>query len=113
MAFEEFTAKSRSNTTIPMVSILQYGRMGLNHQCYTRYFKDYKLVVFLYDKETKKIGLKPTNQHLSNAFNIKVTKTGASISATTFLKYYGITFDKSQSYSCHWNETEKILEVQL
>ena len=115
MAFEEFTAKSRPNTTIPMVSILRYGRIGLNHQCYIKYFKDYKFVVFLYDKETKRIGLKPTNNHLSNAFNVKTNKTGkmASISATTFLKYYSITFDKSQSYPCHWNETEEILEVQL
>lgn len=115
MAFEEFTAKSRPNITIPMVSILKYGRIGLNQQCYIKYFKDYKFVVFLYDKETKKIGLKPTNDHLRNAFNVKVAKTGkmASISATSFLKHYGIAFDKSQSYPCYRNEAENILEVQL
>jgi len=115
MAFEEFTAKTRSNVAIPMVSILKHGRIGLNHECFTKYFKEYKFVVFLYDKQNKKVGMRPTNAHLSNAFNIKETRNGklATISATTFLNYYNIPFDKSQSFPCHWNETEKVLELQL
>jgi hypothetical protein len=115
MAFEEFTGKTRSNTAIPMVSILKHGRIGLNQECYTNYLKDYKFVVFLYDKQNKKIGIRPTNQPISHAYNIKVNRNGklASISAISFLHHYNIPFDKSQSYSCHWNATEKILEVQL
>lgn len=115
MAFEEFTAKTRSNVAIPMVSILKHGRIGLNQACFTKYFKDFKFVVFLYDKQNKKVGIRPTNEHLSNAFNIKVTRNGklASVNATIFLKYYKIPFDKSQSFPCHWNETKKIVEIKL
>lgn len=115
MAFEEFTAKTRSNVNVPMVSILKYGRFGLNGECYRKYFKDYKFVVFLFDKDNNKIGIMPIKQPQSNAFNLKVSRKGtiASISATTFLKYYKIPYDKSQSFSCHWNATDNILEVQL
>ncbi|MFA5238549.1 MAG: hypothetical protein WC476_02400 [Phycisphaerae bacterium] len=115
MGFEEFTAKTRTNIRIPMVSILRYGRIALNRECYGRYFKDYKFVLFLYDKSNNKIGVKPTNQAQSNAFNIKVDKKGnlANISAISFLKYYKIPFDKSQSFTCHWNATDNFLEVQL
>lgn len=115
MAFKEFTAKAKSNVKIPMVSILKLGRMGLNGECYRKYFKDYKFVIFFYDEDIKKIGIKPTNEPKSNAFNIKVDKRGtlASINASTFLKYNNIPCDKSKSYTCYWNATDKILEVQL
>jgi len=115
MVFEEFTAKTRSNISVPMVSILKYGRIGLNRECYRKYFKDYKFVVFLYDKDNNKIGMRPTNKPQGNAFNIKVHREGTlvNISAISFLKHYRIPFDKSQSFTCHWNATEKILELQL
>jgi len=115
MPFEEFTAKTRPNINIPMVSILKQGRIGLNTECYKKYFLNYKFAVFFYDKQNKKIGIRPTNQFLGNAFNIKLSKNGkiASISAASFLKHYTIPCNKSRSYPCHWNENEDILEVQL
>jgi hypothetical protein len=115
MAFEEFTAKKRSNSKIPMVSILKWGRISLNSECYTNYLKDCKLVILLYDAQHKKMGIRPTNQNLSHAFNLKADKKGklANISAASFLEHYGIPYTESRSFACHWNETEKILEVQL
>lgn len=115
MAFEEFTAKTSGNLKAPMVSILKHGRIGLNGECYRKYFNGYKYVIFFYDKENNKMGMRPTNQPQSNASNIKVSRKGnlANISALTFLKHYNIPFDQSRSYPCHRNETDDLVEVQL
>lgn len=115
MAYEEFTAKSRSSLDVAMISILKQGIMGINSACYDKYFKNFKYVVFLYDEENNKIGLKPTNEPFGNAYNVRVSKNGklANVSAKSFLKFYNISHNESKSYACYWNETEKILEVEL
>jgi hypothetical protein len=115
MAFEEFVDKTRSNTKIPMVSILRHGRISFNSECYKQYLGNNRFVVLLYDKGLNKIGIRPTNECLSYVFNLKMGKNGkiASISATSFLNNYKIPYSISRSFTCLWNETEKIIEVQL
>ena len=114
MAYEEFTLR-RCPRDIPMVSILKHGIISLNQACYYEYFKSYKYVVFLFDRENNKIALKLTNDAKDNVYNIRVTRNGrlASISASAFLKYYKIPHPQTKAYSCSWNEEQKILEVQL
>lgn len=115
MAYEEFTAKSRATTDIPMISILKQGVIGINNECYGKYFKNYKYAIFFFDKENKKIGIKPTNEPASNTYTIRISRDGklASVSAMAFLNYYNIPHKDSKSYPCDWNESEKILEVKL
>ncbi len=115
MAYEEFTAKSRATTDIPMISILKQGVIGINNECYKKYFKNCKYIIFFFDKENKKIGIKLTNEPSSNTYSIRMSRDGklASVSAMAFLKYYKIPHNHSKSYPCDWNETEKILEVKL
>lgn len=115
MAFEEFTSKRRAISDTPMVSLLKQGIFALNQACYNKYFKAYKYVILLFDKENNKIGLKPTNEVSSNTYNIRVSRDGklANISAIAFLKFYKIPHNETKSYTCFWNEKEKILEVEL
>lgn len=115
MAYEEFTAKSRATTDIPMISILKQGVIGINSECYKMYFKNYKYIIFFFDKENKKIGIKPTNEPSGNTYSIRMSRDGklASVSATAFLNYYKIPHKESKSYPCDLNEAEKILEVKL
>jgi hypothetical protein len=115
MAFEEFTHKKRPVSDVPMVSILKQGVFGINQTCYKKYFKDYKYVIMLFDKEENKIGLKPTNNASHNTYTIRTSREGrlTNISAIAFLNHYGIKHDETRSYNCNWNEQEEILEIPL
>jgi len=114
MVYQEFTLR-RCPRDIPMISILKHGIISINQTCYYKYFKDYKYVVFLFDIENNRIGIKPTNVPKENVYNIRVTRNGklANISASAFLKYYKISHTETKAYSCSWHEEQKILEVQL
>lgn len=116
MPFEEFTLKRRPVMDTPMVSILKQGIIGLNGVCYEKFLKKHKYVIFLYDKESNTIAIKPTNEPSGNTYNIRVSRGGrlANISAIAFLKYYKIPYkDGSKSYTCAWNTKENRLEIEL
>lgn len=75
-----------------MVSILSRGIIGLNHKCIEKYFKDYKYVIFFFDRDNKITALKPTNDLAGNTYIIRLTgnQKGSQISASAFLKHYKI-----------------------
>ena len=97
------------------ISILKQGTIGINSECCRKFFKNYKHIIFLFDRENNKLGIKPTNEPASNTYSIRLSRDGklASVSAMAFLKYYNIPHKESKSYPCEWNESEKILEVKL
>lgn len=114
MTFELYTRK-RIVTDKPKVSILKQGIIGLNQSCYSKYFKSYNYVYLLFDKENRKIGLKPTNEEDNNTLKIRVSRDGrlAQISASAFLNYFDIQHDESQPYDCEWDQNNQLLVVQL
>jgi len=118
MAFEEFKAKKVQLKT-PYVSILRSGNIGLNSACYKKYFKDYKRIVFFYDRERKVIGIKPTEKELPNSYTIRKNRAiggGGNVAANSFLKsFVGIDYEKhgSKGYEVSWNDDEALLEVYL
>ena len=114
MPFEEFM-KTRPVKDKPIISISKQGIIGLNQACYNKYLKQYSYVILLFDKDSNKIGIKPTNEDKINSYKIRVTRNGslAQISATAFLKYFNILYEKTRIYTCMWNDEEKLLEVKL
>ena len=115
MGFEKFTAKSRPVKDKAMVSILKGGQFGINQVCYQKYLKDYKKIIFYYDRERNTIGIKPTNESVIEAYDIRLGRGGnlANVSGTAFMKYYKIEHKESRAYMAAWNDEEKLVEVDL
>lgn len=114
MPYETFD-KRRALKGIPMVSILQDGRISLNKACFTWYFEPLEYAILMFDKTTNKIGLKPTSEVTANTYRIrrKKDRNYAQIGGIAFLKFLGIPFSKTKAYPCHWNEEKKLVEFEV
>jgi len=116
MAYKEFSEfkRTRTSSKLPMLRIQKNGTLRFNLKCQS-FFENQKFAIFLFDKECNKIGIRPTNEDSYNVFNVRRGQkyNDISISATHFLRYYKIEFGQLRSLLCSFNETEKIIEVQL
>jgi hypothetical protein len=115
MGYEKFTKQRRPAKDQAMITVLKGGQLGINKMCMEEYFRDYKYVEMYYDKDQKKIGIRPTNDSTNDAYNVRLIKGGklANISVKEFLKHFGIEHGKSIAYSATWNEKEKLVEVDI
>jgi len=121
MAWEVFTKESRTRSTNPMLTIgLKLGRCALNRAAALMFEKEgVEDVLLMFDKQSRKFGLRPTTKKDARSFSIRYTKdkvkgiTGAAFAGVTFLRHIGYDFSTSQSYAVKWNSDESIFEVQL
>ena len=113
MPFEKFTEKARSFR--PKLSLRSNSTIGLNAPAVIKFkLKDVKCVTLYYDRDEKKIGLKPTsNTDEEGAHPLNMSKTGAWISARRFLDFFGLTTAETKRYDAGWDEEEKMIVAQL
>jgi hypothetical protein len=113
MAFEKFTEKARSFR--PKVSIRSNSTIGLNAPAVGKFkLRAVRFVTLYYDREAKKIGLKPTaNSEEEGVHPLNMSKTGAWVSARRFLDYFGLTTTETKRYDAHWDEREKMIVAEL
>lgn len=116
MAYLEFMRKNIKNFDIPIITILKHGVFSIgSYLCY-KYVKQFKFSVFLFDKDTNKIGIKLMNEHLNHSYPIRFMRnnTHAEISAKAFLNNFNIKHkEKSYSYIAEWNDKENMIEIDL
>jgi hypothetical protein len=115
MGYEKFTKKRRHVKDQATVTVLKTGQLGINQVCHEKYFKDFKYVILYYDRESKKIGIQPTNDISNDAYNIRLSRQGklANISAIAFIKHFKIEHNESKAYMATWNDEGKLVEVDL
>jgi hypothetical protein len=113
MAFEKFTEKARSFR--PKLSIRSNSTIGLNAPAVLKFkLRDMKCVTLYYDRDEKKIGLKPTvDVEEEGSHPLNMSKTGAWISARRFLDYFGLTTAETKRYDIGWDEKEKMIVARL
>jgi hypothetical protein len=113
MAFEKFTEKARSFR--PKLSIRSNSTIGLNAPAVVKFkLKDVKCLTLYYDRDDRKIGLKPTmDAEEDGAHPLNMSKTGAWISARRFLDYFGLTTAETKRYDARWDEKEGMIVAQL
>ena len=114
MAFERFT-KIRGRSFVPKVGIWARGQIGFNKGAMEKFrIQDYDFAVLFFDEEERKIGIKLTNDPKEEGAN-KIIKraTGSSFSANAFLNTFDIKHDATRQYDVEFDETEKLLVVQL
>jgi len=112
MAFEKFTEKARSFR--PKLSLRSNSTIGLNEPAVSRFkLKDVKCVTLFYDRDGRKIGLKPATQDDEGAHPLNMSKTGAWVSARRFLDYFGLSTAETKRYDAWWDEDTKMIVAQL
>lgn len=113
MAFEKFTEKARSFR--PKLSVRSNSTIGLNAPAVIKFkLKDAKCVTLYYDRQERRIGLKPTNNtDEEGAHPLNMSKTGAWVSARRFLDYFGLTTPETKRYDATWDDAEEMIVAKL
>ncbi len=125
MAFKFEKFEGVGNSYFPKISIRANGTLGLSQGALNRFglVEGDWWVQLLFDRENRVIGLEPSNEEGTG--RIKLNKKhmvagdggkesiNAWISAKAFLDYYGIDYDKTQSYVAKRDEPEKIIYIKL
>ena len=115
MAFEHFT-RTGGRIDTPKASIWSKGQIGFNQAAVEKYRLDnYGYVLLFYDRDTKRIGLRFTNDNDSaGATKLIIRKgAGASMSARAFLKHYNIYAEKTQKYDFKYDKETEFYIMEL
>lgn len=123
MAYEIFgrrgVGRNRASKLIPMITIVKDGFLHFNRQCYEKFLQNADSLMLMYDREARKVGIKPISGEMNkNAFPLKVYRTGSRIrvvqvGAKRFLDHFAIPYTHTAAYICEWNEELGILEIQI
>jgi hypothetical protein len=115
MAFERFT-KTHGKESTPKVTIWRRGQIAISQGGVDKFdVKQFEFAVLFYDRETKKIGIKLTNDSNEDGA-IKINKkmrSGVSISGKSFLTYYEIDFSKTIKYDVNDDKENQLLVINI
>jgi len=118
MAFEEFKHKKSRGVLEPRVSISNAGFFILNSGCMKQQFKGFDYVVLFWDKQSRKIGIKPVRRGFKHGYKLnKNYGIGAFCGRSFFIHYrlQGLNPNgkKTKSYRTEWNSKEGLLEFSV
>lgn len=119
MAFEEFKHKKTRGVLEPRVSISNAGLFILNSGCMAQHFKEFNFAVLFWDKQNRKIGIKPVKQKPQHGYTVNRNQSIGTLSGTGFLAHYGLKDlipDKGKepnTYDAKWNDKEGLLEFSV
>lgn len=112
MAFEKFSETKRSFK--PKISVRQNGSIAFNAGAVGKFnLERYKFVTLFYDRESAKIGVKPTEATEEGSHALHHGKTGASLSATRFLAYFDMIPQKTIRADAKWDEQEGMIVAKI
>ncbi len=113
MAFERFTDVGR--VFRPRASLRSNGQIGFNHGCVKRFdMEKFSHVVLFYDADTKRIGVKLTNEKEEPGASTLITRGGnGTVSARAFLEYYQITPKKTTQYDIEREDQSGMLVIGI
>jgi hypothetical protein len=115
MGYEIFEKTVRRDTE-PRVTISTLGRIQFNATASRILDKNVvETVLLLWDKDTRKIGIKSITKKDDRAYRMRYAKKGkgAGFAAKTFLIWINHDYSESKSYPCLWNEAELTFEIPL
>lgn len=115
MAYEIFANKGARRLTAPAIGITKTGRVNMN-KAITKVWrsKNAEFVLLLWDRERRKIAIKPSKKD-SRAYQIGYnTKDNASgFHGLSFIKYIGYDNRDNRMLFAEWNEKEGMFEVDV
>lgn len=113
MVYQKFL-KRRVVTRQPKIIVGEKGIFWLNSETLEKFFRDFKRVFLFWDEKERKVGFQPTNDR-KGSFSISRTKNrfDATVSGTSFLRYYNIEITQRKTFVPTWNEKEKLVEIKI
>lgn len=101
MSFEVFDKRRASSAPSPFVSIQRRGPLSLNRAAHEA-MGEPKAAELLYDRENRKIGIKPVDPTNPRGFPVRAQGRNGStfiIAGQSFTKYYGIDTTVARRYA--------------
>jgi len=113
MAFERFTDVGR--VFKPRASLRSNGQLGFNHGSVKRFNMDkFSHAVLFFDVENNRVGIKLTNDKDEDGACTLITRGGnGTISARSFLEYYGLTPKKTAQYDIASDKETGYLVIEV
>jgi hypothetical protein len=115
MDMEKFINQKKPNS--PIVTILKYGKISFNKiACRQFNIKKHRFVEFYFDRGTREIGIKLTNDNNElDIFSIHQRRGKTPvIYCQSFLDHYGIPYrDGSKIFPAVWDEKRGMIIVRL
>ncbi len=113
--FEKFTHRKSKSFGKPTVAITKNGSFNINSIAMLKYVGYNEYAVFYYDKKNYLIGIKFVANENPEAYKIRKARKGklGYITGIAFLKYYEISYEKTQTYQIEWNEQQEMLIIDL
>ena len=113
MAFTRFTATG--GRFRPMVTISKAGLISMNKGAARRFnVGACEAAVLFYDSETKRIGIKPTNDMAEDgACRLRKRESGADISGRSFLAFFEITHERTRRFDAVWDAESEMIIVDI
>ena len=118
MPYVKFSRKEGRIRRGEYITISKYCQFSLSLDCYERFFKGYKSVIFFYDKKNNLVGLKPLKEQADDSYDIRASRTGGasplySVSGASFLNHFGLKPSETKKYKPEFNEREGLVEIDL
>jgi hypothetical protein len=102
MAFEKFVKTTRSCKA--KLSLRYNGTIHLNSAAVLKFdLLKYRHATLYFDKDTNSIGVKPTLEPEEGSHRFDVSKSGAIICATHFLRHYGLSTGHTKIFEAAWD----------
>ena len=112
MPFEKFTLTGKSYQ--PKISIRANGQIGFNQGAVEKCnLKNFEFVVLYFDKDAKRIGMRPTNEKEDGVCKIQIRDMNGAVGAKSFLDYYSVDYKKTERYDPTWDDTNKMIVISL
>ena len=118
MDFKRFTDTVYRDGKVdePMISVRKQGTLTFSMSAMRKFILfDFKFAILFFNKSTKTVGLRLTNDEKEKGLLKLVRKDagGHTISAQKFLKYIGWDYSKTARYPVNWDEKNELYTFQL
>jgi hypothetical protein len=115
MPWELYKRQTRPSPKDPMVTLSKLGLINLNSAVTRNIVGEHKFAHLLFDREKHLIGIQFLKQRDADAYPIRLTKSrsNGSIAGVSFLKTYNIYPSETKAYNASFDETNKVLVVDL
>lgn len=112
MTFERFTKIGGSYS--PKISIRTNGQLGFSQGAVKKFdMKKYGFCQLYFDQTNKKIGLRLSNEDDGSVSRLYVRENNCFVSAKTFMDYYDLAYDKTQSFIAYKDPDEDLIIIDL
>lgn len=115
MGYEIFNRKVQYRGA-PAISFTSLGRFAFNKAATMQLEKAaVENVLLLWDKENRRIGVRPITKKDDRAYKIHWNKRGdgAGFSAATFLKHIEYNASETRTFPARWDEEQLIFEIEV